>query len=116
MSRPEIITSARGGRKLLLNGHIYYRRDTEKGIEYWHCVLKDECKGTAITKIENGEIKVRKEGAHSHAPNQGKCQAEIVKAKLKKMADENPEAPPAQLFRRELPNVPEAVLSQLPDR
>jgi len=64
--------------------------------------------------MENGEVKVRKEGAHS--PNQEKCQAEIVKAKLKQMADENPEAPPAQLLRCELPNVPEAVLSQLPDR
>jgi len=29
---------------------------TKKGTEYWHSVLKDECKGTAITKIENATI------------------------------------------------------------
>jgi len=116
MSRHEIITSARGGRNLLLNEPIYYRRDPKKGIECWQCVSKDECKGTAITKIENGEIKIREEGAQLHAPNQEKCEAENVKAELKHIADENPEAPPAQLLRRELPNVPEAVLSQLPDK
>ena len=117
MSGPETQVSASGGRKLLLNGNIYYRRNKIKGTEYWQCVRTDVCKGTAITTEDpNGTVHVKKEGNHSHAPNQEIVAAERVKASLKRKAAEQPEVTPAQLLRNVLPRVPSGVLSQLPDR
>ena len=117
MSGPEIIVSAKNGRKLLLNGQMYYRRNTVKERQYWECVRKGECRGTAITtQSAHGAITVHKEGQHSHAPNQELVEAERVKQTLKRKAAEHPEATPAQILRTELPRVPSAVLSQLPDR
>jgi len=60
MNQPENIKSKE--MKLLLNGHIFYRRESRKGTTYWMCTERDMCKGTAITYYEGDEIKVRKEG------------------------------------------------------
>lgn len=116
MSGPEIITSSRGGRKLLLNGNIYYRRDSKKGKIYWNCVRRSECSATAITYQVGQEIRVQKEGKHSHAPNQEVVSAERVINRLKRVAVEQPQATPAQILRDQLPAVQPGVLSQLPDR
>lgn len=37
-------------------------------------------------------------------------------SRLKRKAEENPEMPPAQILRLELPNVPDEVIAQLPER
>ena len=34
MTSPEVISSEGGGRKLQLNGNIFYRKDTGKGTTY----------------------------------------------------------------------------------
>ena len=117
MSHPEIITSERGGQKLLLNGNIFYRKEIKKGTTYWRCTRHDVfCNATAITTSDQHRITVKKEGNYKHAPNQEVVQAEKVRVNLKRMAQEHPEATPAQILRQELPRVPSGVLSQLPDR
>ena len=112
----EIITSRRGGKKLLYRGCTYYRRDSRKGNTYWACTKKGECKATAVTRFNNGAIEVIKEKEHSHAPNREEVEAEKVVTKLKRIAGEHPELPPAQILRTELPKCTEGVLSQLPER
>jgi len=114
MNEPEIIKAK--GMKLLLNRHIYYRRDSRKGTTYWMCTEPDRCKGTAITYHEGDKIKVRKEGEHTCVPNQERVQAEKVRQNLKRAATEQLEATPAQILRTQLPRVPSGVKSQLPDR
>ncbi|XP_043473262.1 uncharacterized protein LOC122505604 [Leptopilina heterotoma] len=53
---------------------------------------------------------------HKHAPNREECEAEVVKARLKRRAEDHPEQPPAQILRSEFPQLSEGVISQLPDR
>ncbi|CAD6995420.1 unnamed protein product [Ceratitis capitata] len=43
------------------------------------------------------------ESDHKHPPNRDECEAEVVKANLKRKAEVNPEQPPAQILRLELP-------------
>ncbi|KAE8740703.1 hypothetical protein FOCC_FOCC013772 [Frankliniella occidentalis] len=112
----EIITSRRGGKKLLHSGFVYYRRDSRKGNTYWACVKKKECKATAVTTYSNGAVEVLKVGKHDHAPNREEVEAERVVSNLKRIASDHPELPPAQILRTELPKCSEGVLSQLPER
>lgn len=116
MSGPEIIQSSAGGKKLLLNGHIYYRRDSRKGKHYWYCKRTAECKATAITYLVGNEIRVQKEAKHAHAPNMEQVGAEKMMVRLKRAAVDQPQAAPAQILRTELPSTTSGILSQLPDR
>lgn len=102
--------------KLLFDGHIYYRRDSNKGRTYWNCRRKEECKATAITQTVDRKLEVVKSKEHTHAPNQEELQAEKVVHSLKRIASDHPELPPAQILRTELPRVSLGVLSQLPER
>ena len=113
---PEIITSRRGGTKLLNNGFLYYRRDSKNRKTYWYCKRKNECKATAITMYVDRHLEVLKEKLRTHAPNQEEVNAEKVKANLKRIAADHPELPPAQILRTELPKVAAGVLSQMPER
>ena len=56
MSGPETQVSASGGRKLLLNGNIYYRRNKIKGTEYWQFVRTDAVSYTHLTLPTNREV------------------------------------------------------------
>ena len=53
---------------------------------------------------------------HAHPPNQEECAAEVIVENVKRKAKGHPEAPPAQILRTDLQNVPPGVLSQLPER
>jgi len=116
MSRPEIISSAVVGKKLLLNGHIYHRKLGRKVKTYWYCTRRDECKATAITRITGEEIIVEKESQHTHAASPDLLESRSVLARVKRAAVDQLQATPAQILRQELPGVHTAVLSQLPDR
>ncbi|KAJ4446511.1 hypothetical protein ANN_13207 [Periplaneta americana] len=70
---------------------------------------------TAITQGVGEQITILKESIHSHAPNQETVNIELVAQRLKRIATEHPEIPPAQILRTELTRV-EAILRQLPDR
>ncbi|KAE8738390.1 hypothetical protein FOCC_FOCC016136 [Frankliniella occidentalis] len=112
----EIITSRRGGKKLIYNGFLYHRRDSRKANTYWSCTRKKECKATVVTTYNNGAVDVLKEGKHQHAPNREEVEAERVVTNLKRIVSDHPELPPAQILRTELPKCSEGVLSQLPER
>ena len=59
----EIITSNAGGKKLLLNGHIYYRKSSAKGNTYWRCQRSGECSATKAApkkKWLDTQIRVRR--------------------------------------------------------
>ncbi|KAJ4439789.1 hypothetical protein ANN_07917 [Periplaneta americana] len=75
-----------------------------------------ECRATAITQGVGEHITILIESIHSHAPNQEKINAELVAQRMKRIATENPEIPPAQILRTEFPRVESGILSQLPDR
>ncbi|KAK3911414.1 FLYWCH-type zinc finger-containing protein 1, partial [Frankliniella fusca] len=112
----EMITSRRGGKKLLHKGFIYYRLGSRKGNTYWSCNKKKECNATAVTCFTNGAVEILKEKDHVHAPNREEVEAERVVSRLKRIAGDHPELPPAQILRTELPKCWEGVISQLPQR
>lgn len=112
----EVLTTRKGGTKLLHQGYIFYRKDVKKGRTYWTCVKKKECRATAITVFNEGAVQVVKERQHSHAPNREEVEAEKALSNMKRMATEHPELPPAQILRTELPKLSEGTISQLPER
>lgn len=110
-------------KKLYLDGFIFLRSKVEKGKIYWECkrLRAKECKARAITTEPDaqGNFTITKRPEidhHLHAPNQEECQAELLRIKIKRRAEEHPEEPPAAILRRELVQVPSGVLAQLPER
>lgn len=105
--------------KLHISGYRYYTSGKpKKGRQYWECeLLRDrQCTARAIT-MDTAAGTVLLKGPtkkpHEHPPNLEKCQAEKITVSLKRKARQNPELPPAVILRNELPNVPQAVLSQM---
>lgn len=73
----------------------------------------------AITVGQGIQLRVVKgdvDSQHSHAPNREEVHAEMVKAKLKVVADQHPELKPGQILHNELHEVPSCVLALLPER
>lgn len=63
--------------QLRLNGHTYYKKDTNNGNVYWRCVLSKtgQCGATAITRQTRSAVKVIKEGVHGHSCSESDEQA-----------------------------------------
>ena len=116
MSNPVIIKTARNGKKLILDGNIYYRRLSRGAKDYWYCAQTSRCNATCNTTTCRGTLIVNKITKHDHAPDREAAEAELVKARIIQNATEHPEATPAQILRPELPAVRSGVLAHLPDR
>ncbi|KAF9424371.1 hypothetical protein HW555_000510 [Spodoptera exigua] len=72
----DFVTSKRGGRVLLLEGHQYYqKKEYKNGSSYWRCVNWPKCHGT--TTIMLTENKIMKSTVH-------KCQKSIAKNEVRK--------------------------------
>ena len=110
-----------GNRKPILHyrGYLYWYHSTKENKTYWKCRQYPEC----LTRIKTSEyapntdyLDVLSEKEHDHAPNPEEVDALKIRARLKRRAEEHPEAPPAQMLGCELREVSPAVLSQLPER
>ncbi|KAK3925957.1 FLYWCH-type zinc finger-containing protein 1 [Frankliniella fusca] len=108
--------------QLHLNGFIYYKVNSKSGRTYWICKRgkAKECSAKAITLAAAGGaltvVKGDEQSPQSHPPNREEGQAVKVVSNLKRLSQEHPGMPPAQIFRYELTAVPSGVLSQLPER
>lgn len=106
--------------KLLhIEGYLYYKHSENKGRFYWNCRKKGEYSARAITSNHVQSIIIHKGPAkfeHNHAPNLEEVNALKIMTDLKRKATEHPEAPPAQILRSELQNVPASILAELPER
>ena len=71
MSSAQIMNLSSGGRQLISNGHVYYKKYSVRGKTYWRCssAYKYVCNATAITRqsLDDG-IEVVKESEHTHPP------------------------------------------------
>lgn len=108
----ELIPS-RKHHELNIDGYLYYFRLEQKGRTYWACERGKECSGRAITSMSGSEIIVHKgpeKSEHNHAPNCELADALKIQNNLKRHAREHPEAPPAQILRTQLQNVPSGTL------
>lgn len=108
--------------QLHLNGFIYYKVNSKSGRTYWICKRgkAKECPARAISlAAAGGEITVVKgdeQSPHSHPPNREEANAVKVVSNLKRLSQQHPGMPPAQILRDQLTSVPSGVLSQLPER
>jgi len=116
MSIPQEIKTSRGGKQLVLDGHVYYRWLSRGAKDYWYCPQTERCQATCHTTLSGNTIIVKKVGPHNHPPDREAAKAEIVKATIKQKATQHPEATPAWILRAELPKVGSSVLAHLPDR
>ncbi|CAD7001080.1 unnamed protein product [Ceratitis capitata] len=79
-----------------------------KGKIYWDCIRLVGAPGENIIILKGGDASV-----HKHPPNRDECEAEVVKANLKRKAEDNPEQPPAQILRLELLQVSPNIFTQV---
>jgi len=115
----EIINSNGRGKLLHVDGYLYYKHSENKGRFYWCCRKKCECSARAITSNSGQNIIIHKgpqSSIHNHAPNLEEVYALKVMTDIKRKASEHPEAPPAQILRTELQQVPAGILAELPER
>ena len=63
----EFISSEKGKRKLALNGFMYVRDKTKKGVPYWRCEDSLKCKSCVSTS--EYDILMNAPSEHSHPPN-----------------------------------------------
>ncbi|KAJ8683416.1 hypothetical protein QAD02_019208 [Eretmocerus hayati] len=96
-------------------------RASEGGKFYWDCrqVRRRECTPRAITRQLRNEITVLRgprESEHLHPPDHGEAEVKVVLNNLKRMAEEHPEIPPAQVLRTHINDAEPGVLAKLPDR
>lgn len=113
------------GSQLVIDGFMYNKsRDLpEKGKTYWDCRLlrKKECTARAISSLtdDNTAPEIYKGPQHAHhdcVPDPDRCQAEIIRYRLKQEGENHPERPPSRLVQDGLRNVPQRVIAKLPER
>ena len=105
----EYIKSRSSGYLLNINGFLYYKNGgTYMQRTYWLCKNAPECNARATTDGGPDHVQLRRgsEDDHNHAPDTNAALAEKVQASIKRRAMAHPEAPPAQVLRTELRNVP----------
>ena len=73
MSTAQIINPASGGKQLLLNGYVYYKKYSVSGKTYWRCssAYSHVCNATAITCQNYGGLEVLKDTEHTHPAEHG---------------------------------------------
>lgn len=90
------------------DGFLYYKHSGNIASRaYWRCKRMGECNARLVTVGPDLRItKGKREDHTSHAPSWEEVEAAKLVSSLKRKAAEHPEAPPAQLLRTELRNVP----------
>lgn len=65
-----LVNSIRSQPKLIARGYLLIKDKSHNNKYYWCCEFKDtlNCKGRAITELENGEHVLKKFNEHNHAP------------------------------------------------
>lgn len=113
------------GSQLVIDGFIYNKsRDKpEIGKTYWDCKLlrRKECTARAISSFTASDnapkiYKGPQHVSHDHVADPDECEAEIIKYRLKKEGENNPERPPSRLLQEELQALSKRVLAKLPER
>ncbi len=109
----DLLDSERGGFILNHKGYLYSRHseNADGSRTYWMCRRRPACKKRAITATPRGAdstVTVFKSVDHpSHPPDPAEAQALQAYTRMKRVADEHPEAPPAQILRTHMPDVSE---------
>ena len=109
----EVITSNKGGQKILLNGYIYTKKVTRLTGIWWSCVCARTlgCKGTAKTSlvVDNPQTGM----THNHDSNAAIAEAIKAKVNMKKLAMATRESS-ANLVARTLTSIPEDARVEFP--
>ena len=109
----EVITSNKGGQKILLNGYMYTKKVTRLTGIWWSCVCARTlgCKGTAKTSlvVDNPQTGM----THNHDSNATIAEATKAKVNMKKLAMATQESS-ANLVARTLTSIPEDARVEFP--
>lgn len=105
----ELIKSKGSGYLLHIDGFLYYKNSGAVGARaYWLCKNNPDCEARAITAGGADNLRLVKGSPddHLHAPVPDQVKAEKVINHLKRQAESQPEAPPSQILRTSLRDVP----------
>ena len=84
----EVITSNKGGQKLILNGFIYTKQITKPRNIRWRCVQRTtDCKATLTTTLDLDDPKLVT--AHNHDPSDTKVAAVKCRSEMKQQAKQS---------------------------
>ena len=88
----EVITSNKGGQKLILNGFIYTKQITKPRNIRWRCVQRTtDCKATLTTTLDLDDPKLVT--AHNHDPSDTKVAAVKYRSEMKQQAKQSFDKP-----------------------
>ena len=88
----EVITSNKGGQKLILNGFIYTKQITKPRNIRWRCVQRTtDCKATLTTTLDLDDPKLVT--AHNHDPSDTKVAAVKCRSEMKQQAKQSFDKP-----------------------
>lgn len=111
----EFFTSVRGARKLKYRDFVYCRNKTlTNGNTYWECSQRRSGNGCRAKLIlDPGDNLVVQPGTHTHAPDPGRVQAEVLRSNMKQDAKVL-ESRTNILVARHLEAADEGVMAHLP--
>jgi hypothetical protein len=112
----DFFTSIRGSRKLKYQEFIYCKNKTlTNGNTYWECSERrsgNRCR-SKLTIDREGENIVVQPGQHSHAPDPGRNNAEILRSTMKREARTS-EARTNTIVARNIVDIDEGAMANLP--
>ena len=88
----EVITSNKGGQKLILNGFIYTKQITKPRNIRWRCIQRTpDCKATLTTTLDLDDPKLVT--AYNHDPSDTKVAAVKCRSEMKQQAKQSFDKP-----------------------
>ena len=101
-----LVNSIRGQPKLIVRGYLLVKDKIKDNKYYWCCEYKDarNCKGRAITYLENEEHVLKKFNEYNHAPDASRSEIVQTLNDIKEVASNN-DNQPVQIIQRALTNM-----------
>ena len=108
----EFLTSIRGKKMLLLDGHIYSKNTESKGKIYWKCLELDS--GCFARCVTNGyETLKLQSGSHTHSPDPANVASRKLVQEMKNQALRSMDKP-CNIIANHVANIPDSVAGALP--
>ena len=108
----EFVATAKGRRKILLNGFGYVLDKTRGAVSYWTCNRRKECDARLSTR---NDVLMNAPPAHLHQPNPAKVAAEKTVADIRQRAQTS-EEPTGSVIQNSTATFPLAAAGALPKK
>ncbi|CAB4401721.1 unnamed protein product [Rhizophagus irregularis] len=115
----DLVNSTQRNLKIIVHGYLLVK-DKNRGEKYYWCCedrKKKNCKGRAVTILENEEHVLVKSTDHNHAPEASRVDVVKILNEIKDTAASQTRVKPAQIIQDSIVNMmPQASYSYMPNK